>query len=68
MVKGRGCPRYGGVALRAVRREVRRDVVRVRSALEILEVTVYASRAGQVVVVVDMAIDALARRHGVSAA
>ena len=68
MIKGRGCPRYGGVALRAVRREVRRDVVRVRSALEILEVTGYASRAGQVVVVVDMAIDALARRHGVSAA
>ena len=68
MIKGRGCPRYGGVALRAVRREVRRYVVRVRSALEIFEVTVYASRAGQVVVIVDVAIGALARRHRMSTA
>jgi hypothetical protein len=68
MVKGRGCPRYGGVALRAVRREVRRDVVGVRSALEILEVTGYASRAGQVVVIVDVTIGALARRHRMSTA
>ena len=68
MIKGRGCPRYGGVALRAVRREVRRYVVRIRSALEIFEVAVYASRAGQVVVIVDVAIGALARRHRMSTA
>ena len=68
MVKGRRRPGYGGMALRAVRREVCRDVVRVRSALEILEVTGDASRAGQVVVIVDVAIGALPRRHRMSTA
>lgn len=68
MVKGRRRPSYGRMALRAVRREVRRNVVRVRSALEILEVTGYATRAGQVVVIVNVAIGALPRRHRMSTA
>jgi len=40
-------------------------VVRVRSALEIFQMAAGASRAGQVVVVVDMAIETHAGRIGV---
>ena len=46
-------------------RETTGDVIRVDGALEILQVARDAGRAGQVVVVVGMAIAALARRHGV---
>jgi len=59
---GRG-PGHRGMALRAVRREVGRDVIRVRGALEIFEVAGNTGGAGEVVVIVDVAIHALARRH-----
>jgi len=42
------------------------DVIRIGGRLEILQVAIHASRAGEVVVVVDMAIGALPRRHGVA--
>ena len=61
-----GCiqPTGRAVALLAGLWEVRRHVIRIRRALEILQVTAHASGAGQVVIVVNVAIDALARRHG----
>ena len=46
-------------------RETALHVVRVVRVLEILQVTGNARRLGQVVVVVDVAIGAGARRHGV---
>ena len=46
-------------------REIRRHVVRVRGALIILQVARHARRAVQVVVIVDVAIRALPRRHRV---
>jgi len=55
------------MALRAVRREARRHVIGIRRALEIRHVTADASRAGQIVVVVDVTVSASARRHGVQA-
>ena len=58
-------PGAGAVALLASLREIRRDVIRIRRALEILQVTGHARRTRQVVVVVDVAIGALARRHHV---
>ncbi len=54
------------VALRTIRRKVRGHVVRIRGALEILQVAANAGRARQVVVVVDVTVDALARWHCVS--
>jgi len=48
-------------------REVRRDVVRVRGSLIILQVAGYACPAGQVVVVADVAIGACSRRNRVRA-
>ena len=47
--------------------KVRRDMVRIRRALVILQVAGHARRTVQVVVVVDVAIRALARRHRVDA-
>lgn len=65
VVEGRIQPAAGAVALIAGLGEIRSNVTWVRSALEILQVAGHASRAGQVVVVVDVAIHALPRRHGV---
>ena len=42
------------------------DVIRVSGRLIILKMAIHASRTGEVVVVVDMAIGTLARRHGVA--
>jgi len=53
------------MALRAVRREIRRDVIRVRRFLEIRQVAANAGHTGQAVVIVGMAVGALAGRHGV---
>jgi hypothetical protein len=58
-------PRNRGVALLAGLRETPCGVVRIRGALEIFQMAGSAGRAGQVVVVVDMAIEAYAGRIGV---
>ena len=64
VVERRTHPGAGAVVARlASLRETRRNVVRIRGALEILQVTSYASRAAQGVVAVDVAIGALARGH-----
>ncbi len=60
-------PPCRGVALLAGLREVRSDVVGVRSPLEILQVTRDTSRTGEVVVIVAVAVSALPRRHTVKA-
>ena len=60
-------PGRGAVARLAGLGEVRRDVIRVRGALEILQVAGDAGRAVQGVVVVDVAVGTLARRNGVQA-
>jgi len=43
-----------------------RDVIRISGRLIILKMAIHASRTGEVVVVVDMAIGALPRRHSVA--
>ena len=63
MVEGCVHPVRGVVALLAGLREVRRHVVGIGRALEVLQVAGHARRAGQVVVIVDVTICALSRRH-----
>ena len=65
VVEGRIQPGSRVVTRGARLREVRRRVIRIRRTLVILQVTGDASRAVQVVVIVDVAIGALPRRHGV---
>ena len=65
VVEGGIQPRRRVVALAARLREIRRDVVRIRCPLVVLQVTGHARVRGQVVVVIDMAVGALPRRHRV---
>ena len=55
------------MALIATLREVRRDVVRIRRALVVLEMAGHTGIAGQVVIVIDVAIGALPWRYRVHA-
>ena len=61
VVEGRIQPGSRVVALVAGLREIRRHVIRVRRSLEVFQVTGNAGRAGQVVIVIDVAIGALPR-------
>ena len=63
VVKRRVRPRCGVVALIASLRKTSGHVIRIGGSLIVLEVAAHASRAGQVVIVVDVAIGAHARRH-----
>ena len=65
MVKGCRLPSHGGVALLTILREASGDVIRTCRSLKILQVAGDAGRAGQVVVVVDVTIEADTRRVGV---
>ena len=47
-------------------RESGGNVIRIGGRLIILQMAIHASRAGEIVVVVDMAIGALPGRHGVA--
>ncbi len=58
-----GLPTASVVANLASLRKSAGYVVRIRGALEVLQVAAHAGRAGQVVVVVDVTIGAGARRH-----
>ena len=60
-------PRRRVMALITCLREAGRNVIRVCGSLIVLQMTRYASRARQGVVIVDMAIDALTRWNGVQA-
>ena len=66
VVKRRIGPGTRAVALGTGLRKIRAHVIRIGGALEILQVTRNARRVGQVVVVVDVAVRALPRRHRVS--
>ncbi len=65
VVEGRIQPGTCVVTLLAGLRKIRRHVIRIGRALEILQVAGHARRTAQRVVVVDMAIYALARRNSV---
>ena len=60
-------PGAGAVAVGTGLREIRGDVVGIGGSLEVLQVACGAGRAGQVVVIVDVAISASTRRHGMHA-
>ena len=66
VVKRCRSPRNRRMALRAVRRKIRRNVIRIRSPLEIFQVATDTRGAGQVEVVIDVTIDTLPRRHRVA--
>ena len=65
MVEGRTQPAAGVVALLATLREIRRHVIRIRRTLEIFQVTRHAGGAGQVVIIVDVAVCTLPWRNRV---
>lgn len=67
MVEGRIQPGGRVVALVAGLRKIRRDMIRVRRSLEIFQVTGDAGGAGQVVIVIDVAIATLPRWNRVHA-
>ena len=64
MIKSCRLPRGCVVAGLTGLREAARHMVRICGVLEIVQMTGYASRARQVVIVIDVAIAALARRNG----
>lgn len=64
VIKSRIQPRTRVVALIAGLGKVRRDVVRIGRALVVGKVTAHARRIRNVVVVVNVAVGAQARRHG----
>jgi hypothetical protein len=59
-------PRGCAVTYLALLWEPGTDVIRIRRALEILEMAAHTGRASQVVIVIDMALRALHRRVGAS--
>ena len=65
VVEGGPSPRCRVMALLAGLGEIRHHVIRIRRPLVVLQVARHASRVGQVVVVVDVAVGALPRRHRV---
>ena len=65
MVEGRGLPRGRVVARLASLCEAQLNMVRICRSVEVLQVARYTGCAGQVVVVVCVAISALAWRHAV---
>ena len=67
VIECRRRPGHRRMALLTSRREVRCHVIRIRRPLEIFQVARNASVAAQVVVVVDVAVRTLPRRHRVTA-
>ncbi len=67
VIKLRGLPCRGVVASLTGLGESAGDVIWVRCVLKILQVAGHASHGGQVVIVVDVTVGTLPRRHGVSA-
>ncbi len=67
VIEGGVEPGAGAVTLFAGLREIRSDVIRIGGSLEILQVAAHAGRGGEVVVVVDVAVGAGARRYRVQA-
>lgn len=65
VIERRTEPRARVMALLAGLREILRDVIWIGRALEIFQVAGHTSRARQTVVIADVAIDALSRRHRV---